>query len=455
MGGRVRNVGRVLSIVALISTLSLPTDAAKAGFTAAREAFARGDYQAARAAWRPFAERGDAAGEVGLGEIAEQGDGDYNRAAFWYRKAAAAGSIEARYRLALIALAGNRDVPPDVVEAYKWAVLADDPTDEWGKLAADLLRIIKQHVSAQDEAEGQRRADAWRQGHGRGKQGDPLAELRDALQRIDCAELHVARVAAPAAPLIAPPIPPAPFIKSTGCTSGIGPPVPCSDRALPGFPGEPSSAASPLAPVGLTTTEPDEVVISGTVPDGATRASLVQIANRLMPKAQPALRVDILPPPLCRSLAELEAMRAAGLITSDLKAQVNGGAPVLHQGDPIRIEVRAADYPVQVRIDYFSLVQGKVMHLLPSGDPPVTMAAGADRVFGGSQSGVWQVGSAPFGTEFITVLATPQPLDLGGRPQIDEADAYIAALRAALRHAAAHPQEPNMMATLLVHTEAR
>jgi hypothetical protein len=433
MDGRTRTVGRAVLVVALALMVCLTAAAAAADVTTGRQAFERGDYQAAAAAWRPLAEQGSGDAEFGLGEVAEQGDGDYRRAAFWYEKAAAAGSIEARYRLALIALAGDRDTPADLTAAYKWAVLADDPNDPWGRLAAGLLAVLRQHVSPPTAAEGQRQADAWRQAHGGGKQRNPVAELNAALRGIDCAALHAAPVAA--APT-AGPIPPA---------SGLA--------------GHGSSVASPLAPVGLTTAGPAEdgaVVISGTIPDAAARAGVIQIANRLIPGMRPELHVDVLPPPLCRSLAALDALRGAGLAAGDLKVQVNSGAAVLRQGDSIKIEVRAENYPVALRIDYFSLDHGQVLHLLPDGiGHPVILAAGADQTFGSSRSGTWQVGSAPYGTEFIAVVATPRPLDLDNRPEVEPAADYLPALAAALRRSGGQAGQPNLLAAVLVHTAGR
>jgi hypothetical protein len=430
MGGRTQHLGRAAWLIAIALTLlSMPGEAA-ADATAGRAAFERGDYQAAEAAWRPFAERGNAQAEFGLGEVEERGEGDYRRAEFWYEKAAADGSTEARYRLALIELAGSRDTPPDLVTAYKWALLAADAQDEWGRLAGDLVNLLAQHLSIDDKAAGQRQADAWRREHG-GSLADPVAELRDAIRRIDCASLRVARVAA-----AAPVAPSSPFIRSSG-------------QAV--------AAVSSPSP-GLTTTAPTDgtVMIFGTVPDAAARAKLLELAGVLMPRMRPELRVDVLPPPLCRSLAALNAMRDAGLVSSDLYAQVNGGASVLSQGDPIAVEVKAGDYPVRLRIDYFSLDRGKVVHLLPDHyGRAVRLAAGADEVFQSSPSGSWEVGAAPFGTEFIAVLATPQPLDISSRPEIEPASKYLSALEAALRRGGSNSREPNLLATLLVHTEPR
>jgi hypothetical protein len=156
-----------------------------------------------------------------------------------------------------------------------------------------------------------------------------LQELRDALQGIDCAALHIEEAAAPR--LSAPANPPAPL-------AAVG--------------------AAPAA-------APDQVVIAGTVPNEATRARVIQLASRLLPNARSELRVAILRPPLCRSWLALEALRATALASGGLKVLVNGGAQVLHEGDPINIEIWGGGYPVHLRIDYFSL-DGRVLHMLPA-----------------------------------------------------------------------------------------
>jgi len=86
----------------------------------------------------------------------------------------------------------------------------------------------------------------------------------------------------------------------------------------------------------------------------------------------------------------------------------------------------------------------------------VTLVAGQTRVFG--QPGahkVWAAGGAPFGTEFISVIATPAALDLGvARRPVEPADDYLRDLRAALSQRPAGAATPNIAAVLVVHTAA-
>jgi hypothetical protein len=124
------------------------------------------------------------------------------------------------------------------------------------------------------------------------------------------------------------------------------------------------------------------------VPDPGQKTKLIQLAERLYPGGRPEMTVDIVPPPLCRSVAELQVMRVAGLIREEgLSLRLNNGSSQLRQGDPIRLEVRGPAYATNLRIDYFSL-DGQVAHLKPeAGEPAPKLAAGAIRLFENSANG--------------------------------------------------------------------
>jgi hypothetical protein len=197
------------------------------------------------------------------------------------------------------------------------------------------------------------------------------------------------------------------------------------------------------------------ISISGTAPDAGQKTKLIQLAERLFPDERPEVTVEIVPPPLCHSLAELQVMRVAGLIGEEgLSLRLNNGSSQLRQGDPIGLEVRGPPYAINLRIDYFSL-DGQVAHLKPeAGEPPPKLAAGATRLFGSSANGAaWNAGGAPFGTELITVTATPEPLDLGAsRSTVEPAADYLRDLRRALGRVSVSSGRPNVLAMLLVKT---
>jgi eukaryotic-like serine/threonine-protein kinase len=175
-------------------------------------------------------------------------------------------------------------------------------------------------------------------------------------------------------------------------------------------------------------------IIKGTIPDPDEKAWLSAIAQRYFPDTQPQIEVDIVPAPLCRSLGELATMRRFGLLSErDLSLRLVSPMPQLREGDLIKVEVHAPAYPVSLRIDYYSL-EGQVQHLWPNDqekDPK--LAPDAVRIFGEPGGGrVWKAGGAPFGTEMITVLATPVPLNLGQRPWVEQSQDYLRDLKRAL-----------------------
>ena len=402
LGGRkflpatVRRVHSILLAACFLLALSL---GAKADMAAGREAFARGEFDRAEAEWSDAARAGDPEAEFGLGEIYEQGRSDYRQAEYWYTRASEHGSIQAKYRLALIALAGNKDAPPDPVKAYKWAILASEAPDAWGRLAADLLQLLTNHLTAAEQSAGREQARAW------GKQAVPrppdgpenaLAELNEAIRQIDCAMLQ------------------------SSILQGI-------------------------------------LVVSGTVPDEPARARLVELATRLAPNGNPEIRVAVMAPPLCRSLLKFDAMRASGVVSDrGIEARLAGANQRLHEGDPIQVELHGASFPVNLRIDYFSL-DGQVLHMWPNRwEQSATLDAAATRVFGDSGGKIWNAGGAPFGTEFIAVTATRQPLRLGAsRPEVENGIEYLRDLENALRRARIGSAEPDLVAILLVQTGPR
>lgn len=204
-----------------------------------------------------------------------------------------------------------------------------------------------------------------------------------------------------------------------------------------------------------TTNAQGKPVISGTVPDESEKTKLIKLASNLLPELRPEVHVEIMPPPLCRSLLEIESMRAVGLASEQIDARLAGRASALHEGDPIQVAVKAGNYPVSVRMDYFQL-DGQVTHMLPNPDQPsVKLAAGARRVFGSGQRGEAWYTAPPFGTEFIAVLATPKPLDLAERPSTEDAGEYLRAVEAALRRSRTGTAQPSLLATILVLTRAR
>jgi serine/threonine protein kinase len=197
--------------------------------------------------------------------------------------------------------------------------------------------------------------------------------------------------------------------------------------------------------------------IIGHVASDEDKAKLVAIAAKLPADQRPDLRVEIIPPPLCRLIHDFRHLRTEGLLRDGgIELRMAQGVTPLHPGDPIAVEVKSLTaYPMNLRIDYFTLT-GDVLHMWPNADSPTAvLASGEAHKFLNSGPGnkIWQIGGAPFGTEFITVIATAQPL--GGNTTaraVEPAANYLSALKDALRHASPPVDQPNFVATVYIHT---
>jgi len=423
---------------------------------AGREAYEKGDYKRAMAEWQAAADHNDPDAEFGLGSLYELGAGDlkqnYKQADYWYRKAAHQGNTGAQYRLALIWATGGDDFAADLAEAYKWAALAVESKGVWSTVASDLKSQLDRVTSASQRADGERRARAWREDQSAKKEEPP------------------GTIASPSQPFA-----PAGKAPSTGCPGWPFPTLPCTEQfpPLPGTQTPPRAPTSPrptakapveelkealakidCAALRAQTSARGSVSISGTVPNTDEKAKLIEVFERLFPDMRPEVAVDIVPPPLCRSVAALSDMRASGLVAEvGLGLHLNSGSSQLRENDPIKLEVRGPAYPINLRIDYFTL-DGQVLHLTPDHSSPAPkLGPSATRLFWQSANGQpWSAGGEPFGTELICAIATAIPVDLGSRAQVEQAADYLRDLRRALSQTNVPSGQPNVLATLLVET---
>jgi hypothetical protein len=453
--------GAVIAALAAIFAIG----EAGADVNAGRNAFLEGNFAQAEAEWRRDAAQGNAAAEFGLGELSEQVRGDYPGAERWYGKAAERGSIQARYRLALMAIAGNTEIPPDPVKAYKWAILASDANDPWGRLAQDLASQLQEVLATAEQTEGKRQADLWQRERA-GESSRPGAAVTTgamASTEAGTAPDHDAKAGScppgspegagcPTAPKPEMPSPPAPVASVRPAPENARPAYSESERALADAINRPSCGS-----LRKTTHDDRRSLISGTVPSENELQNLKRIANTFALEDRPKIQVRVVPQPLCQSLSTLDRLQVASLATRNLYVRLLSEQPLtLREGDPINIEVKAGNYSVNVRIDYFSL-DGRVLHMVPNEkSSKVNLAAGTTKIFGPEGSGEnWRAGGPPFGTEVILVLATPQPLELGGRPDVESAAGYLSSLEKALHNSAATERQPNLLGTMLVQTEAK
>ncbi len=422
-----------MAVLALV-VASAPAAADEA---AGRPAFEEGDC-VRRIAELQTAAKKDPEVQFGLGQLYEFGAcglaQDYQRAADLYQKAARKGNVEAEYRLSLIFATGGENLSSDLAEAEKWADLAAQSDSVWGRLADNFKKLLHQQVvTPGEQAEGKKRAAAWTES-----------------------------LAAP------PPAPPSPG-NSVGCPGWPFPSLPCN-HPLPPFPGppEPPPSAKPpeakpslaelnaalaridCASVHARTEADGAAIVTGTVPDKEQKANLLpQLVARYFPTGRNDIEVDIVPPPICRTLVALDRMKPAdGTAKGELLLRLYNGSSRLRQGDPISLQVHGPDYPVNLRIDYFSL-DGSVSHLKPRGEePPPKLAAATTELFRDAAT----AGGAPFGTELIAVVATPVPLDLGQRDDTEAATGYLRDLEKAFGRIGSGSGHPGLVATLLVET---
>lgn len=449
--------------------------ATQAATSPAAEAFARGDYARAEAEWKPAAERGEAEAQFGMGEVLEQGRGDYLAAARWYRKAAEQGSAPARYRLALLYLTGNRQFIPSISKGYMWLLLATSG-DNPDPMSDELRRLVEAHISGPDQAEGQREMEAWQRNTRVQRHGSPPAQTPGPQAALP--EAPATPSAPPGPPLQLPPPQPLPQGPPPQVAA---PPVPAAPQALPETPASPPAAPPvpasprneqlafvppkldlgeelqklPCSALMLMTAADGKRIIQGTIPGDSVRDRIAKLIEPLPPQERPELAVEVLKPPLCRSLGIFNQMRKVGLVFDDgIEAEIPGGNPVQREGTALQVRVRArTNYPVEVRIDYFML-DGSVLHMWPNPDlPKARIMPGKTELFNrrDTQGRGWEV-AGPFGTEFIAVIATPKPLDLGVRQQIEDAGDYMRDLQAALNRQVIPPEQSNEVATLIIHT---
>jgi len=107
----------------LVVLLLLAPAAAVAGSPDGDSAYERGDYATAMLEWQSVAKSGDATASYGIGQIYRLGKGvpyrDFEKAVYWYQRAAGRGHVPAQYEVARIQFEGLV-VPRDIDEMMYW-----------------------------------------------------------------------------------------------------------------------------------------------------------------------------------------------------------------------------------------------------------------------------------------------------------------------------------------------
>ena len=334
MGKLLDNFGWGTAITVLAAVAALGTASADPA-TTGRKPSGQGDIVQFEIEWKADAARGSIEAQFRLGELYEQLRGNYLEAESWYARAAERGSIQALYRLALIALAGSGDVAPDPVTAYKWAVLASDPNDQWGRLAEDLRSQLEAVLTAAERGDAKKQAELWRQQ----RTGQSTALARTAPEQGEATGPSRAATAPDRTPDPVPVRParrtarnalprrhmrghrpgrrrswslcrhPRRAVRRKRMTKR------CSSRRC---------GACSAAPCEKRRTSKGKPVITGTVSDDAGRLNLIRVSSALAPEYRPEIQVRVVSLPLCRSLSELDGFRTASLVAEDLQARLTG-----------------------------------------------------------------------------------------------------------------------------------
>ncbi len=113
--------GKLLTILAA-SALALMVSSASAE-SEGDNAYRRGDFAGAMAEWQQVAQAGDATASYRIGQLYRRGEGlryrDFEKAVYWYQRAAGRGYVPAQYEVARLQFEGLV-VPRDIDEMMFW-----------------------------------------------------------------------------------------------------------------------------------------------------------------------------------------------------------------------------------------------------------------------------------------------------------------------------------------------
>ena len=205
------------------------------------DAYTRGDYGAARAAWQPLAERGDRDAQANLGLLYARGQGvpqDYATALKWFQQSANQGYAIAQNNLGVMYRNGygvrqdyevaamfyllsaaqgyplaqhslgamyenGEGIRPDYVEAYMWYTLAAEQGHDGAKRARQSLNVL---ISEEQKQQALARASERKAKTdiAAGSKLTPPSEVDQAQQVAAAAPQEKVSTAAPTTPLSSP-----------------------------------------------------------------------------------------------------------------------------------------------------------------------------------------------------------------------------------------------------------
>ena len=207
-----------------------------------------------------------------------------------------------------------------------------------------------------------------------------------------------------------------------------------------------SAVAAALSPVACTivksdVAEPDGTVsLVGVAGQGGPEAELHRAITDAAPTAAVDWRVVSFDGPYCRALDVLHPIAySAAARGSGFSMALRNGDRLLKDGELMTIDLQVPSFPAWLIVDYLEH-DGTVVHLHPTPkDPARSYPAGSRQTLGDPSSGGerWEVG-APYGTDMIIAVASSAPLFTQNRKDLEETEAYLRALQAAIDAAQRH-----------------
>ncbi|MGE0119205.1 MAG: protein kinase [Dongiaceae bacterium] len=204
------------------------------------------------------------------------------------------------------------------------------------------------------------------------------------------------------------------------------------------------------AGVAIDVSDAGDIAASGYVGTEADRAKAGAVLAALPDVGRVDNAVAVMSRPLCEALDVLRERTVFNLGHPKTPVIDPGGTDgVYREGDHLLIGVTApSSYDGYLYVDYFDAAEGYVVHLLPNEMRRDNNARAGQQIVIGTlpQEVAKYTVSPPFGSNLLIAVASRTPLFEGLRPQVEQADKYLAALRSSLDDAAARQGSDDLTA---------
>jgi len=204
-----------------------------------------------------------------------------------------------------------------------------------------------------------------------------------------------------------------------------------------------SAIAAAVAPVGCALVRGNvaapggTVLLTGVAGSGAPETALHRAIIAAAPTAAVDWRIAGFDGPYCRALDVLHPVaHGFGASGSGFAMTLKEGDRPLKDGELITLDLTLPDYPAWLQVDYLEH-DGTVVHLHPTAkDPSRSYPANSQQSLGDPAAGGerWEVG-APYGTDMVIAVASSAPLFTQKRKDLEQTEAYLRVLQAAIESA--------------------